>query len=158
MNSLFHTNGVKSLINEFQYPMLGPGMMWENFKDKTEESGGEVKLNSDVIAINHNNNRINSMVINSEGKDVEIKGDYFISSMPVSELIKKMNPKVPDKVENAAGKLAYRALILVGLIINKKIFSLITGYIFIVPSLKLEGYRTSKTGALKCLPILRRPT
>ena len=120
MNSLFHTNGVKSLINEFQYPMLGPGMMWESFKTRTEESGGEVKLNSDVIAINHSNNRINSIVINSEDKNVEIKGDYFISSMPVSELIKKMNPKVPNKVENAAGKLAYRALILVGLIINKK--------------------------------------
>jgi len=120
MNSLFHTNGVKSLINEFQYPILGPGMMWENFREKIEREGGVVKLNSNVIAINNNYNKIKSIVINTEGNIVELKGDHFISSMPVTELIRKLNPKVPVQVESAASKLSYRALILVGLIINKK--------------------------------------
>jgi len=120
MNSLFNTNGVKSLINEFQYPILGPGMMWENFTEKIEREGGVVKLNSDVIAINYNNNKIESIVINTEGNIVELKGDHFISSMPVTELIRKLNHKVPVQIESAANKLSYRALILVGLIINKK--------------------------------------
>ncbi len=120
MNSLFHTNGVKSLINEFQYPILGPGMMWENFTEKIEREGGVVKLNCDVIAVNHNYNKIESIVINTEGNIIELKGDHFISSMPVTELIRKLNPKVPVHIERAASKLSYRALILVGLIINKK--------------------------------------
>jgi len=120
MNSLFNTNGVKSLINEFQYPILGPGMMWENFTEKIEREGGVVKLNSDVIAINYNNNKIESIVINTKGNIGELKGDHFISSMPVTELIRKLNHKVPVQIESAANKLSYRALILVGLIINKK--------------------------------------
>ena len=120
MNSLFHTNGVKSLINEFQYPVLGPGMMWENFMERVEREGGSVKLNCDVIGINHKNNKIESVTISSGGKISELKGDNFISSMPVTELIRKLNPKVPVQIENAACKLSYRALILVGLIVNKK--------------------------------------
>jgi protoporphyrinogen oxidase len=120
MNSLFNTNAVKSLINEFQYPVFGPGMMWENFTEKIEREGGSVKLNCDVIGINHYNNKIESITVNSEGKVFEINGDNFISSMPVTELIRKLNPGIPFQIEDAARKLSYRALILVGLIVNKK--------------------------------------
>jgi protoporphyrinogen oxidase len=120
LNSLFNTNGVKSLINEFQYPVYGPGMMWENFTERIEREGGHVKLNCDVIRINHNNNKIESITVNQDGKIFEIKGDNFISSMPVTELIGKMNPKIANQTGEAARKLSYRALILVGLIINKK--------------------------------------
>ncbi|HSP87126.1 MAG TPA: NAD(P)/FAD-dependent oxidoreductase [Ignavibacteriaceae bacterium] len=120
MNSIFHTNGIKSLINEFNYPVYGPGMMWEGFQEKVEKEGGSVKLNSDVVAINHENNKIKSIVITHDEIDSEIKGDQFISSMPISELIFKLNPKPPKVVIDAANELSYRAMILVGLIINKK--------------------------------------
>ena len=120
MNSLFNTNGVKSLISEFQYPVYGPGMMWENFSEKIEKEGGNVKLNCDVIGINHSDYKIESITVNSKGKVFEIKGNNFISSMPVTDLIIKMNPKAPFQIEDAARKLSYRALMLVGLIVNKK--------------------------------------
>ena len=105
MNSLFHTNGVKSLINEFHYPVLGPGMMWETFEKIVEEKGGEVKLNCDVVGINKVDNRIKSIIINNSGKEEEIEGDYFISSMPVSELIKKMIQQSENGIYDVADNL-----------------------------------------------------
>src|SRR3954453_4146752 len=37
---------VASLIEEFQYPKLGPGLMWERCAEKVEALGGEVRLHS----------------------------------------------------------------------------------------------------------------
>lgn len=119
-NALFRTNGVKSLINEFNYPALGPGMMWETFQKKVEEKGGEVKLNCDVGRINCEGNKIKCVVINNNGNTEEISGDKFISSMPVSELVRKINPRPPSEVYEAANNLTYRAMILIGLVMDEK--------------------------------------
>jgi len=120
VNALFHTNGVKSLINEFHYPALGPGMMWETFQKKIHEAGGKVKINCDVIEINCEENKIKSIVINNNGNTEELTGDHFISSMPVSEFIKKMNPQPAPVIYSAAQNLSYRAMILVGIIVDEK--------------------------------------
>lgn len=120
VNALYRTNGVKSLINEFHYPTLGPGMMWETFQEKVLDEGGEVKLDCDVIGINCNGNKIKSIIVNNNGQTEEINGDHFISSMPVSELVKKMNPQPAADVYDAAKNLSYRAMILVGIIVNQK--------------------------------------
>ena len=120
MNSLFHTNGVKSLINEFHYPVLGPGMMWETFQKLVEDKGGEVKLNCDVAGINSIDNRIKSITINNNGEEEEITGDYYISSMPVTELVKKMKSLPGEEILNSAGNLSYRSMILIGIVINEK--------------------------------------
>lgn len=39
---------IKTLIDEFEYPRLGPGMMWEAFAADVDRNGGRVELKSDV--------------------------------------------------------------------------------------------------------------
>src|SRR3712207_6215320 len=46
---------VTSLIEEFQYPKYGPGMMWERCRDLVEERGGEVRMRTSVVGIEHAN-------------------------------------------------------------------------------------------------------
>lgn len=117
-------NKIKSLIEEFHYPRYGPGMLWEEVRRIVETRGGVVKLNSNVVKINRSGNRIESMVVSIDGQNEQIvSGTDFISSMPVTEFIKKLDP-VPLPVLSAAEKLTYRDFLTVCLIINEpKLFA-----------------------------------
>jgi protoporphyrinogen oxidase len=110
---------IKSLIEEFDYPRLGPGMMWNAIKTCVEKQGGIVRLNADVTHINRTNNRIDSVVISCNGYTETVLGTDFISSMPVTEFIQKLEPPPPPGVLRAAEKLHYRDFLTVCLIVNQ---------------------------------------
>lgn len=112
-------NKIKTLIEEFHYPRRGPGMFWEAVRREIERAGGVVELNSNVIRVNRQGTRIDSVVFacNGNGEEV-VPGTDFISSMPVSEFIKKLDPP-PGDVLNAANKLTYRDFMTVCLIVNQ---------------------------------------
>ncbi len=110
---------VTSLIEQFHYPRLGPGMMWETLAERLTESGCQVEFGSEVISINHQDNRIVSLTSRRNGTDVTCPVGACISSMPLSELVFSMNPAPPDEVLNAARGLGYRDYIAVNLIIDE---------------------------------------
>jgi protoporphyrinogen oxidase len=110
---------IKTLIEEFDYPRLGPGMMWTAVKAKIEQSNGLVRMNSDVIRIDRSGNRVERVVVACDGRTDTIHGTDFISSMPVTEFIKKLDPPPPLKVLSAARDLKYRDFLTVCLIVNK---------------------------------------
>ena len=116
---LFKTNRAKTLIDEFRYPRWGPGAMWSELRSRVERLGGRVYLNSEVIRLTRNGHRLQTLLVKTGGKDVEIPGDEFLSAMPLGELIPRLDPPPPGEVVEAANKLKYRALILVGLIVNR---------------------------------------
>lgn len=111
---------IKSLIEEFDYPRLGPGMMWSAVKSCVEEKGGVVLLNTDVIQIQQTENRINHITVSRNGKPEVFRGTDFISSMPVTEFIKKLNPPPPPSILRAADSLRYRDFLTVCLIVNSQ--------------------------------------
>jgi protoporphyrinogen oxidase len=110
---------IKTLIDEFDYPRLGPGMMWEAVRRQVEGRGGSVRLNSEVTAIRRTGNRIDGVDIARDGRREPITGTDFISSMPVTEFIKKLDPPPPAAVLEAAAKLHYRDFLTVCLVVNK---------------------------------------
>jgi len=113
---------IKTLIEQFEYPRRGPGMMWTKVKDMIEERGGEVRLQSNVVKIQRTGQRIDGVVIsrNGVGSLEEVVGTDFISSMPINEFVKKLEPPAPDHVLEAAKSLKYRDFLTVCLIIDKK--------------------------------------
>jgi protoporphyrinogen oxidase len=113
-------NTIKTLIEEFDYPRLGPGMMWTAAKDLVEKRGSEVRMESDVVKIHRTGDRIDSVVIRKGDTEETIPGTDFLSSMPVTEFIKKLEPAAPERVLEAASKLKYRDFLTVCLIVNKE--------------------------------------
>ena len=111
---------IKTLIGSFHYPRFGPGMMWERVSDIVGSENSDVILNADVAAIHTGNGKIDKLGVNIDGEEKEIEGSEFISSMPIRELIQKIEPRPPDKVLNAANMLKYRDFLTVSLIINRK--------------------------------------
>jgi protoporphyrinogen oxidase len=110
---------IKTLIEQFDYPRLGPGMMWGAVRNQVESRGGSVRMNSDVIAFRRTGSHIDGVVVACNGHEEIIPGTDFISSMPVTELVKKLDPPPPAPVLEAAGNLHYRDFLTVCLVVNK---------------------------------------
>ena len=106
---------VTTLIEEFRYPRLGPGQMWESFAAASEEDGVPVHLNQRCTALKHSEGRIESVVMRSNGDTTEHVVDSVVSSIPLSQLILNLDPPAPEEVRAAARRLRYRDLILVAL-------------------------------------------
>lgn len=112
-------NIIKTLIDSFEYPEKGPGMMWETAAGIIQSRGSELKLEASVEKILWRKDKVTAVEISVGGKKELISGTDFISSMPVRELVQKMSPAVPDDVRAAADILSYRDFLTVSLIINK---------------------------------------
>lgn len=114
-------SNIKTLIDEFDYPVYGPGMMYTEMKNKIEKMGGSVRLKSRVTRVNHENFHIKNVeYVNGTGKTEIQEGTHFISSIPVTELVQAMNPPADREVLEAAKKLRYRSVVTIDIVINKK--------------------------------------
>jgi protoporphyrinogen oxidase len=110
-----------SLIEQFMYPKLGPGQLWETVVKIIQEKGGEVLFNTKVRELKTTDQNITEVgYINQNSKTVEaIEGDYVFSSMPVKHLIRAFGNSVPDNVKQVGEGLLYRDFITVGLLLNE---------------------------------------
>ena len=104
---------VTSLIEEFQYPKLGPGMMWERCLELVEGQGSKVVFDAPVTKITRDDDRATAVV--AAGSTYE--AHHVISSMPFNHLVKAMDPPAPAEVQQAADDLAFRDFLSVSLVV-----------------------------------------
>jgi len=112
---------VKTLLETFRYPRLGPGMMWEAARDKIEAAGGQVLMGhalrqldaSDADGDEGNGWR---MIASGADGDVTIRATHVISSAPMRELAARLHPQ-PETILNAS-RLKYRDFLTVALMIR----------------------------------------
>ncbi len=108
-----------SLIEEFSYPKLGPGQLWEVTADRIRELGGSILCNSKAVRFHKDeNNRITAVTYETPEGEVTAEGDLFISSMPVKDLVAGLND-VPKDISAIAAGLPYRDYMTVGLLLPK---------------------------------------
>lgn len=109
-----------SLIEEFWYPKYGPGQFWEIIADNIIKHGGKILKRHKVSQINIENNTIVSVTCDVNHEPVEIKGDIFLSSMPLKDLVCGMNhTEIPDDVLEIAKGLPYLDFQTVGVLVRK---------------------------------------
>lgn len=111
-----------SLIGQFLYPKFGPGELWETVADKIRELGGEIHLNARVSKVKCEHNRITSVSVDFEGRPETVPCDYFLSTMPVKDLVCALESEkepVPENVRRVANGLVYRDFMTVGLLLDK---------------------------------------
>lgn len=122
LNALTGANDTTSLIEEFEYPRLGPGQMWERFRDKVRDQGGQVRMKNAVTKVHRVGNRVDSIdVVDFSGekaRNYRLKADHYINSMAIRDLIACMDPPPPPHVVRAAGKLKYRDFLIVTLVLD----------------------------------------
>ncbi len=109
---------IRTLIDEFDYPRRGPGMMWAAVRAAVEEGGGTVRTGADVVSLRREGNRITAVVVAADGRTDAIPATDVISSMPITELVARMDPPAPPEVRAAAARLTYRDFLTVCLIVR----------------------------------------
>jgi len=119
-NALFPPGGnvIKTLIKEFHYPRKGPGMMWGKVSRLICDGGGRVELNTEAVAINWSNNKVDSVEIKDSSGTKTLQTDYVFSTMALDDLISRFKPSPPQDVVQAASGLKYRDFITVVLIVD----------------------------------------
>jgi protoporphyrinogen oxidase len=105
---------IKTLIDEFEYPRLGPGMMWERARDLIEKAGSRVVMQSRVDRVEWSPEGVTAAV--AGGRRYE--GDAFLSSIAIRDLVEAMDPPPPPEILAAARRLRYRDFLQVALIVD----------------------------------------
>jgi protoporphyrinogen oxidase len=108
-----------SLIEQFYYPKKGPGQLWEALADEIEKLGGRILHQNSVKTLKLDGKRIKSVGVETPDGFVEYSADYYISTMPVKDLVNGMGEEVPNTVKDVALNLPYRDFMTVGVLVDK---------------------------------------
>jgi len=111
---------ITTLINSFHYPRRGPGQMWESMAALLRDRGFPILLRRTVTRILHDETGITAFETTGRHGTEMHRGTDFISSMPIRDLVRALDPPAPPLVQEAAEKLRYRDFVVVSLIVNRQ--------------------------------------
>ena len=110
---------VTSLIEEFWYPRLGPGQMYDVMAEQAVERGALLQKEHTVVGLRHREGRLTHVVAESPAGPVEYEADQVLSSIPLTVLVRCMDPPAPPEVLRSAAALRFRHLLVVFLIVDQ---------------------------------------
>jgi protoporphyrinogen oxidase len=111
---------ITTLIDEFKYPRLGPGQMWEACTRRLAEQGNPTHCDVAVTRVRHARGQVECVYgQTAAGEPTEFAGQHYVSSMPLRELIRALDPPAPAQVLEAASRLRYRDYLTVVLIVKR---------------------------------------
>lgn len=117
------TNVIKTLIDSFRYPRLGPGMMWEETSKRVREMGGQVLLGRRVASCRQlANGEWEVTARGQHGEADKVVADHVISTTGIRELAHMIDPQLGAKAMQAADNLRYRDFLTVALIARDRLF------------------------------------
>lgn len=108
-----------TLVEEFFYPAQGAGQMYEEMARQISAAGGQIYLGQTVIGLAQENKQIKAVRLkNSDNLPSEIKADYFLSSMPIQDLLWQLDGTSLE-IKAIGDGLVYRDYIIIGLLFKK---------------------------------------
>jgi protoporphyrinogen oxidase len=110
---------IKTLIDSFQYPRKGPGMMWEAAASQVTARGGRIHMGTRLESLrwSPSTKRWTIGAITADGEWKAFSAAHVVSSAPIRELVASIQPEPACCV--AAEKLRYRDFLTVALIVDK---------------------------------------
>jgi protoporphyrinogen oxidase len=110
---------IRTLIDEFKYPRLGPGQMWERCRDRIVSRGGQVLMQHRVERFEVSGQRVTAATVRTPEGDRRIEADHFISTLSLKTAVRGFGDSAPPAVRAAAERLSYRDFILVALVVDR---------------------------------------
>lgn len=110
------------------YPPKGCWMIGDSIKKEIETKGAKIHLRSRAKSLNIENGHICTAVFEKNGSIVEIRPDFVVSTIPITELINIID-NLDEETRNAGTKMRYRELIFLFLEVNKpRVFNAMSIY------------------------------
>ena len=109
-----------SAPKSFQYPRLGIGQLWHSVAAGLESEGHRMRRGEQVVAVRHAGGRVIAVTVQDpRGRTVDLVGSYFLSTIPINHLIRRLSPAAPGPVRQAAEYLSYRNLVTVNVVLDR---------------------------------------
>jgi protoporphyrinogen oxidase len=108
----------KTLADEFDYPTLGAGMMYERLAELSADGGVRFSYETDVRTIERKGERITGLVAETPDGPLRVTADVFLSTLPVTRLLAAVKPALDPDVLDACEALYFRDHITVNLVID----------------------------------------
>ncbi len=112
------SEGIRTLIDKFKYPRLGPGQMWERCRDRIHEQGGRVLLEHRVEELETDGRRVTAARVRTPAGVQTFEAEHFISTLSLRSVIRAFGDRAPAPVRAAAERLSYRDFVLVALVVD----------------------------------------
>lgn len=114
-------NRIKTLVEQFDYPRLGAGQMYEAMCTKVVEQGAEIVLNQNAEEFWIKDGSIQELHLRGrEGEKTVVVAGHYFSSIPLTHLMKRLRPEEPEEILEAASALYYRDHITVNLLVGRE--------------------------------------
>jgi protoporphyrinogen oxidase len=112
------SNEIRTLIDEFKYPRLGPGQMWERCRDRILDQGGNVLMQHRVERFETDGRRVIASTVQTPAGERRLEADHFISTLSLRTVVRAFGESAPQTVRAAAERLSYRDFIIVVLVVD----------------------------------------
>lgn len=112
------SGGQRTLLTEFRYPRLGPGMLWNRMSRSIDEAGQRVFTGHAVAAVRHRSGLVREVEIEGAGGRTVLPASHLVSTLPLRDLVRLVDPALPADVASAAAGLRYRDFLVVALILE----------------------------------------
>ncbi|HUY61847.1 MAG TPA: NAD(P)/FAD-dependent oxidoreductase, partial [Candidatus Dormibacteraeota bacterium] len=110
---------IKTLIDAFRYPRLGPGQCWERVATQLSAAGMPVRHGHTISRVHHRGGRVTAVTATTPDGPIRLDAGAVLSTMPLRELVLAMEPPAPEPVETAARALTYRDFLTVALVVDR---------------------------------------
>ncbi len=109
-----------SLIEQFLYPKLGPGQVWEEAARRIIEMGGEIHTGYRFDQFLTDGWQVKALQATNSatGENATFTGDYFFSTAPIKEIMRSFDVPPPANVLEVSDGLVYRDFMTVGLLVR----------------------------------------
>jgi protoporphyrinogen oxidase len=123
-NIILRTLGIRAdpaaHFTEYMYPRAGISELYENMAARFRACGGQLLLESPVVRLERDGNRVCAVTYQRNGREATIPCRGIVSTLPLPALVRMMSPALPDGVLDHAARLRYRSLKLVYVVINRE--------------------------------------
>ena len=116
-NIILRTLGIKAdpttYFTKYFYPRAGISQLYEGMSAEVQAGGNTVLLNSPVVRIEREGDKVRRVVYKRGDEERSIECDVVLSTLPLPALVNMTNPPLPQPVIDHAARLRYRSLKLI---------------------------------------------
>ncbi len=126
----------------FYYPKRGFGQISGAMMAAAESQGAAFRFGTDIVRIEREGNRVTAVVTQDGGVETRHEADQVYSTIPLTTVVRLMDPPPPPEVVAAAKAIRFRGMILVYLILGTDRFTEYDAHYF--PELSIPISRMSE--------------
>ena len=104
----------------FLYPRWGIGQIFDVIGREIERLGGTIYLEAKVKAVEWKRREVQRIWFEKAGELMAVAGKYYVSTIPLPDLIHLFLPSLPDDLDKSVQALSYRAMRFLNILLDQE--------------------------------------